>query len=589
MSMAFVSPLTPTPAFRSVRAFDIGRITTKSALFTGAWLEEPRDGNKKKSSTEVDPRDVNPKTNFQQWIQKWDVDHRRYTTGNLLVSGNRLIDQFMGEGKDSYADPELLYMLMEEQYNFKFDKIYICAYDMDDAKKRLISRKARYTGLLDKLEFIETDFPWDAEHPELFNIPTSEQIKKYGITNWILLQDYDHIWLTEKAFEVAKASDGQLKNVVMTMMDYYYDEDTTIPLLNRTWDTLGGPRHRKWLEPDLSDPDRYQKGDVQYTFLVCGCPTDEPEGGADWVYDDLLISSDEDLRRAKEGGYDFIDGETLKKMGYKGAFLAENWDRISQHQMMRFTVDALDLACFSGRAISFKDMWDPISKRVQKPMKNVITGMRSAGFTTVEIMDHIFDKFIDLQYKWDVRRWKKKGGSRGGKMRKNWWENPAFKKTAQEREADRKGQKSISAVAEEDAVAKAFVPLTKREKEIETIAMEWAKRQYYAAVTAGNVATDVSEDDYIDSVWEQAVREAEAKWRKIKGYSDSDPSTWDDKMQQKQAVLAKQAEAEIAGMMRGFDKVMDDTIDATLDEYEKLIEQEKQWRDENKDENDEKK
>lgn len=97
----------------------------------------------------------------------------------------------------------------------------------------------------------------------------------------------------------------------------------------------------------------------------------------------------------------------------------------------------------------------------------------------------------------------------------------------------------------------------------------------------------MTEDQYIETIWEQAVKEGEAKWRKMKGYTDDDPSTWDDKMQQKQAVLAKQAEAEIAGMMRGFDKKMDETIDATLDEYEKLIEQEKQWREENKDEDDE--
>ena len=48
-------------------------------------------------------------------------------------------------------------------------------------------------------------------------------------------------------------------------------------------------------------------------------------------------------------------------------------------------------------------------------------------------------------------------------MRKNWWENPAFQKTAQEREADRKGQK----VLQKEEEAKAFIPLTKREKEIE--------------------------------------------------------------------------------------------------------------------------
>jgi hypothetical protein len=166
-------------------------------------------------------------------------------------------------------------------------------------------------------------------------------------------------------------------------------------------------------------------------------------------------------------------------------------------------------------------------------------------------------------------------------MRKNWWENPAFQKTAQEREADRKGQK----VLQKEEEAKAFIPLTKREKEIETIATEWAKREYYTAATAGTVG-DMTEDQYIESIWEQAVKEGEAKWRTMKGYSDADPSTWDDKMQQKQAVLAKQAESEIAGMMRGFDKKMDETIDATLDEYEKLIEQEKQWREENKEDDD---
>ena len=174
-------------------------------------------------------------------------------------------------------------------------------------------------------------------------------------------------------------------------------------------------------------------------------------------------------------------------------------------------------------------------------------------------------------------------------MRKNWWESPTFQKTAQEREAERKGQTSVAqvdAAAQKAAAAAAFVPLTKREKEIETIATEWAKRQYYAAATAGTISSTMTEDDYIESIWEEAVKEGEAKWRTIKGYSDEDPSTWDDKMKQKQAVLAKQAESEIAGMMRGFDKKMDETIDATLDEYEKLIEQEKQWREENKEEDD---
>jgi hypothetical protein len=138
-------------------------------------------------------------------------------------------------------------------------------------------------------------------------------------------------------------------------------------------------------------------------------------------------------------------------------------------------------------------------------------------------------------------------------------------------------------VGSKDAeIEKAFVPLTKREKEIEEIATDWAKRQFYQASLDGKVAADMTEEQYIDSIWEMAVKEGEARWRKLQGFSDEDPSTWDEKLKQKQAVLAKQAESEIAGMMRGFDRKMDDTIDATLDEYEKLIEEEKAWREEQK-------
>lgn len=391
-------------AASGVKAFTPTAYTSRTATalsIGGSFLEEPRDLKtfSDDDDNEYDSRDYNPKTNFQKWIKKWDIDHRRGTTGNLLVSGNRLIDQFMdqkgGDDSDTFADPEILYMLMEEQYNFEFDKIYICAYDMDDAKKRLISRKARYTGLLDKLEFIESDFGWDDDHPEVFSIPTAEQMKKYGITNWLYLQDNDHVFLCEKAYEVANDCRDQLNNVVMTFMDYYEDEKTTIPLLDKTWNTLGGPRHSKILNPKLEEADRYLPDDVQYTFLVCATPTNEPEGGSDWTYDDLLVSSEEDIRLAKEGGYLFLDEERLEKIGYSGASITQGWDRISQRQMYRFTVDALDLACFSGRALHFRDAWDPLFKRLQKPNKAVIKGMREGGFTSTEIMAHIFDYFVD--------------------------------------------------------------------------------------------------------------------------------------------------------------------------------------------------
>lgn len=126
--------------------------------------------------------------------------------------------------------------------------------------------------------------------------------------------------------------------------------------------------------------------------------------------------------------------------------------------------------------------------------------------------------------------------------------------------------------------------MTKAQKEVEKIAMEWAKREFYTKSTEGVITADVTEEQFIESIWETAIKEGTAKWRKLEGYTDEDPSKWDDKMKQKQAVLAKKAESEIASMMRGFDKKMDETIDATLDEYEKLVEQEKAWREEQSEE-----
>mmetsp|Transcript_7225 Transcript_7225/g.10569 ORF Transcript_7225/g.10569 Transcript_7225/m.10569 type:complete len:569 (-) Transcript_7225:137-1843(-) len=538
--------------------------TSTAASIGGTFLEDK--GSRPTSSTNDDVGD--PRSNFQQWVQKLEVDHRRGTKGgNLLVSGNRLIDQFMdqksGEDSDTFSDPEILFMLMEEQYTFSFDKIYICSYDMDDAKKRLISRKARYTGLLDKLQFIQSDFEWDDEHPEIFSIPTAEQLKKYDITNWVYLQDTDHVYLCERAFEVAKECRDSLNNVVMTFMDYYADESVTIPLLDRTWNTLGADRHSKYLQPELDESERYNPDDVQYTMLVCATPTNEPEGGSSWMYDDLLQSSAEDMRLAEEGGYLFLEEDRLKTLGYNGAIITEGLDRISQHQMFRFTADALDLACFSGRALHFRDAWDPLIKRLQKPVKECITGMREGGFTSTEIMAHIFDYYVDYQYRWAVKKWQTStGGGRvgSGKMRKNWWTAPSFQQSPQDREAIRLGQEPITKKIEEDR--KKAARLTPEEKEIQSIATEWAKREFYKASTSGTLDDTMTEEKFVESVWDEAVTIAEERYIEQQRYVPEDEDM-DEKTAKYQAVLAQKAESEIASLMgvddiSGGDKKDDD-------------------------------
>merc|ERR1712232_123528 len=54
-----------------------------------------------------------------------------------------------------------------------------------------------------------------------------------------------------------------------------------------------------------------------------------------------------------------------------------------------------------------------------------------------------------------------------------------------------------------------------KKKEIEELATEWAKREYFRKSLGGNMA--MSEEEYIKSVWERAMFEGDLKWRMYHG------------------------------------------------------------------------
>jgi len=520
----------------------------------GTFIQEPK-GAEKKDNLGPDPRE-----NFKNWIKdrKQPVDYRNGTSGNLLVSGNRLIDQFMehkGGSGNNFADPELLYMLMEDQYKFDFEKIYICAYDMDDAKKRFLSRKARYTGLLDKLEFIESDFEWDEDHPETFSIPTSEQFKKHNITNWLYLQDEDHVYLTEKAFDVAKDCRSQLNNVVMTMMDYYEDEDVTVPLLDRTWNTLGGDRHNRFFQKGLTNEERYLPDDIQYTFLVCATPTNEPEGSPTWIQDDLFISNKKEREMAEEGGYHFLDDKIRESTGYKGAVIAKNWDRISQNQMFRFTVDSLDLACMSGRAFHFRDVWDPVFKRYQKSLKDTLIGMRESAFTSTECLSHIIDNDLDFIYRREAKKYRL-GKGFGGKLTTKWWDDPMYTKVP------------IPVEVEPE--------FTEEELEIQVVAREVGDRRYYNAVISGKIDKDViTQDDYVKKHWDECMEEGEERyWNAVDTYDFK--NNRNAKLVEKEKVWRRKAEKAVVDILQEVSpKVAEKVLSEDPNEFIKAVREER--------------
>lgn len=110
-----------------------------------------------------------------------------------------------------------------------------------------------------------------------------------------------------------------------------------------------------------------------------------------------------------------------------------------------------------------------------------------------------------------------------------WWEDEKFQKSV---------RKSAMRSAEEDQKVK-----DARAQEIEKIAKEWAKREYYKQMMGGAVGADVSEEGFTESVWERALFEGDLVYRQMNGEAtDADAELEDFKAKQarkKQAMLQK--------------------------------------------------
>jgi len=103
-----------------------------------------------------------------------------------------------------------------------------------------------------------------------------------------------------------------------------------------------------------------------------------------------------------------------------------------------------------------------------------------------------------------------------------------------------------------------------RTLEIEKIAMEWAKRENFRQSMAGTVDEDITEEKFIESVWERAMFEGDVKYRQMKGENiDEEAELLDFKLQQerKQQAMLKKAKEELKEILEEEDLGGDDLVD----------------------------
>jgi hypothetical protein len=141
----------------------------------------------------------NPAEKVQAYLKAPEpVEARSTIDGTCLVSG------LIRPGVT--ADDQFLFDLLNHQDSaFEFDKIVAFCPDTKLAKKQLISRSARYTGLLNKLDFAQGD-----------SLPTAAQLE--GVKSWLAYLQGDD--LLEQVQTIAKtlAEAPSVENIAILLV-----------------------------------------------------------------------------------------------------------------------------------------------------------------------------------------------------------------------------------------------------------------------------------------------------------------------------------------------------------------------------------
>lgn len=167
-----------------------------TALFISSWGTKGPPSRWTDASTE----NKNPEQNIQAYLKApQPVEARDNIDGTALVSG-------LVKSKER-TDQFIFDLLNHEESAFAFTKIVAFVDDIKFARKRLLSRSARYTGLLDKLDFAEASSPG--------GLPSPTDLE--GVKSWIAYLEGGDLPAQIKEVAAVAKSSSTLQNVAILL------------------------------------------------------------------------------------------------------------------------------------------------------------------------------------------------------------------------------------------------------------------------------------------------------------------------------------------------------------------------------------
>jgi hypothetical protein len=311
----------PTPAFsRQSHPLTSATDSAGTGTCTGTTLYISSWG---KTDTDTSTKNDNPTTNIQAYLEEPDtIDPRANLEGSCLVSGfvntKERTDQFVFD------------LLNHEDSAFEFKRIVAFVDDEKFAKKRLLSRSARYTGLLDKLDFKEAAVEGA--------LPVAAQLE--GINSWL----------------AAIESNGDLVDKVKAIAElakYSSDlENVSVLITNAAGESVSA-------EDRVSVVEALKATGKEYTLLVVGKLEDRDEGKVPYKFCDFDSDDDEEATLAEDAVF-------------------------SRQEAMRMITETLQLEAGANKALTFVEVSDSNTTEAK-----LIKGLREAGYARCQEIDHM--------------------------------------------------------------------------------------------------------------------------------------------------------------------------------------------------------
>jgi hypothetical protein len=401
--------------------------------------------------------------------------------GSILVSG-------WANDTPTFSSHQAIFdLLNHEDSAFGFESIVAFVDDEAFAKKRLLSRSARYSGLLNKLSF--------AQSGSAGGMPTLEQLK--GMENWLAHVEVDPsnpkatMDTIKQIGELSSGTDSTVRNVALLVSNSSHLSQVALDDCVAALSAL--------------DSNSSEKG---VTFSV------------------VSVGSLDDSVGEGERPYEITDFGTADGVLLEGATM-------SRAESYRLISDCLALESGANKALTFAEVTATATiattdgEEVQEnTAAKLIKGLRSAGYTRPQEIHHMMTTGVS-NYTATIATYKQTIWD---------YENPdPVKVKAEKAERDKADQARLEKSREDfDA---------KKKQEIDDIARSWAKREYFRKSMGGNMG--MSEDEYIESVWDRAMFEGDLKYRMMHGQETDERkelSEFLDKKTQKERTMLKRAQ-----------------------------------------------